>query len=152
MLFLVGRHRHRRGCCRLRQGEAIAAAGVGLVEPDWLGVLLKVLLTRLLISFQQGDRGGNQIVALLGRLVAQELVEVPLVDLVAIELRALARGINLYLIDLARVADRLRGPGIPWMPQKPMLAQRSGFCWITVEGDVEGGIGVPVLQPGWRRP
>src|ERR1700684_3475647 len=117
LLLLVRRHRHRRGCCRLRQGEAIAAAGVGLVEPDRLGVLLKVLLARLLISFQQGDGGSNQIVALLGRLVAQELVEVPLVDLVAIELRALARGIDLYLINLARVTDRLRSPGLHDAPK-----------------------------------
>ncbi len=141
--FFFGRHRHRRGRCRLRQGEAIAAAGVALVEPDRLGVVLIVFLTRLLLVFQQGDGGGNQIVALLGRLVAQELVEVPLVDLVAIELRALARGIDLYLIDLARVTDRLRGSRFHDAP-KTDAGAKVGVLLDHCRGDVEGGIGIPV--------
>ncbi len=60
---------------------------------------------------------------LLGRGVAQELVEVPLRYLIAIELRAFARRIDLDLVDLAGVADGLRGARLHDAPETDAGAQ-----------------------------
>src|ERR1700757_635793 len=91
----------------LGQRKAVGAAGVGFVEPDRTGVELQMLGAGLVAGFQKRLSGEHQVMALLGRLIAQEFEEISLVDLVAVELGSFARGIDLDLVDLAGIADRL---------------------------------------------
>ena len=94
-------------------------------------------------DFQQRFRGEHQVVALFGRLVAQELVEIALVDLVAIELRAFARRIDLDVVDLAGIADRLRRAGFHDAPEADAGAEIR-MLLDHGRGDVERGVGIPV--------
>src|SRR5262245_53894085 len=103
-LFLRLLRRRRRGR-RLWHRIAVGATGVALIEPYRSRVELVVLGAGLVAALEQRFRRHERVVALLGRRVAQELVEVPLCHLVAIELRAFARGIDLHLLDLAGVAN-----------------------------------------------
>src|SRR5580704_9513890 len=129
----------------LRQREAVGAGGVGLIEPDRLRVIFEVLGSGLLAGLKQRHRRHHQVVALRGRRVAQEFVETARVDLVAIELRALARGVDLDVVDLAGVADRLRRARLHDAPE----ADAGAEVWMLLDhgrGDVERGVGVPVRR------
>ena len=72
-------------------------------------------------------------------------MEVPLRDLVAIELRAFAGGVDLHLLDLAGVADRLRRAGLHDAPETDAGAEVRVLLDHR-RGDVERVVGIPVRR------
>src|SRR5277367_5484266 len=134
----------RRGWRRgLGHRIAVRAVGVGLVEPYRPRIIFAMAAAGLGVTLQQRHGRKEGVAALLARGVAQELIKISLVYLIAIELRALTRRIDLHLIDLARVTYRLRSARLHDAPEADDGAQ------IRVllnhgRGDVQRVIGVPL--------
>src|SRR5277367_1212165 len=140
LFFRRGVRGRRRG---LRHRIAVRAAGVGLVEPYRPRIIFVMAAAGLGVTLQQRHGRKEGVAALLARGVAQELIKISLVYLIAIELRALTRRIDLHLIDLARVTYRLRSARLHDAPEANTGAQ------IRVllnhgGGDVQRIVGVPL--------
>src|SRR5271163_4812484 len=120
LFFRCGVRGRRRG---LRHRVAVRAAGVGLVEPHRPRIIFAMAAAGLGVTLQQRHGRKERVASLLTRGVAQEFVKVPLVYLIAIELRALTRRIDLDLVDLARVTYRLRGARLHDAPEADAGAQ-----------------------------